>query len=273
MFTLKDPKQSRKYKMKPPIVIIGIGELGGVFAKAFLRSGHSVYPVTRAMHMIEVADQLPVPQMVLVAISEKDFHPVMDTIPDRWCSRLGLLQNELLPRDWEAHGIANPTVISVWFEKKKGMDYHALLPSPVYGPNAAIIAESLAGIEIPCKILSNENDLVFELVLKNVFVFTINIAGLALEGGTTTSMLWEKHQDLARDIANEIIDIQQSLTGAKFSRERLLEGFIEGVKGDPAHKCKGRAASGRLERVVKLADDAGLKLMTIRDIQRRLLVL
>jgi len=33
--------------MNPPIVIIGIGELGGVFARAFLYAGYPVYPVTR----------------------------------------------------------------------------------------------------------------------------------------------------------------------------------------------------------------------------------
>lgn len=256
--------------MKPPIVIIGIGELGGVFAKAYLKSGYPVYPVTRALSMAEAADHLPNPQLVLAAVAEKDFQTVMETLPDQWRRILVLLQNELLPRDWQTHHIDNPTVISVWFEKKKGMDHHVLLPSPVYGPNAQVIAESLAKIDIPCKILAGEDELVFELVLKNVFVFTINIAGLILEEGTTTSTLWQKHQQLARDIANEIIDIQQSLTGASFARDRVIEGFIEGIKGDPAHKCKGRAAPERLTRAVKLANEADLKIPTIRDIHRRL---
>ena len=256
--------------MNPPIVIIGIGELGGVFAKAFLRYGYPVYPVTRTMNMKEAADQLPDPQLVLVAVAEKDFHPVMETIPDRWRSRLGLLQNELLPRDWTAHGLANPTVISVWFEKKKGMDYHALLPSPVYGPNAAIIAESLAAIDIPCKVLAGEDELVFELVLKNVFVFTINIAGLVLEEGTTTSMLWQKHRKLALDVADNVIDLQEHATGKTFSRDRLKEGLLAGIEGDPNHRCQGRSAHGRLTRMVRFADDAGLKIQAIRDIRRRL---
>ena len=108
-------------------------------------------------------------------------------------------------------------------------------------------------------------------MLKNVFVFTINIAGLMLAEGTTTSVLWEKHQKLARDVANEVIDVQEFLTGRKFAREELIEGFLAGVEGDPHHKCKGRAAAGRLTRMVELADEAGLKIQTIRDIQRRAL--
>ncbi len=257
--------------MNPPVVIIGIGELAGVFAKAFLRGGYPVYPVTRKMNMAAEAENLPDPQLVLVAVAEKDFQAVMQTIPDSWRNRLVLLQNELLPRDWKAYAIANPTVISVWFEKKKGMDYNVLMPSPVWGPNAHVIAESLAKIDIPCNILTGEDELVFELVLKNVFVFTINIAGLIMEEGATTSMLWQKHQKLALEVADNVIDLQEQATGKTFSRERLKKGLLAGIKGDPNHRCKGRSAHGRLTRMVELADDAGLKIQAIRAIRRRLL--
>ena len=73
--------------MKPPIAIIGIGELGSVFAKAFLRNGYPVYPITRNMDIAEEAENLPAPQLVLAAVAEKDFHKVMQTIPDRWCKK------------------------------------------------------------------------------------------------------------------------------------------------------------------------------------------
>ena len=256
--------------MKPPIAIIGIGELASVFAKAFLRNGYPVYPITRNMNIAAEAENLPAPQLVLVAVAEKDFHKVMQTIPDWWRKKLVLLQNELLPRDWLAHEIDNPTVISVWFEKKKGMDYNVLLPSPVYGSEAELIAESLAGIEIPCNILSSADDLVFELVRKNVFVYTINIAGLILDQGTTTSMLWQLHEKLARDVARDIIVLQEFVTEKSFSRERLLDGLVEGIEGDPQHKCKGRSAPGRLSRVLETADQAGIAVPMIRDIQQRL---
>ena len=256
--------------MKPPIIIIGIGELAGVFARAFLRNGHPVYPITRGMNMIAEAENVPEPQLVLVAVAEKDFHPVMETLPDQWRNHLVLLQNELLPRDWETYDIENPTVISVWFEKKKGMDYNAILPSPVYGAMADLVAESLEQIQIPCKILPSQDDLLFELVLKNVFVVTINIAGLVLEDGTTTSMLWRKHQKLALDVADDVIDLQEFVTGKTFSRDRLREGLLAGIKGDPNHKCRGRSAHGRLNRAVQFAGDAGLKIQTINDIYQRL---
>jgi len=256
--------------MNQPIVIIGIGELGGVFARAFLRKGYPVYPVTRSMNIIDQADKLPHPELVLVAVAEKDFQAVMADIPAAWRNRIVLLQNELLPRNWEDYDIISPTVISVWFEKKTGREYKVLIPSRIQGPKAGLVAESLGGIGIPCKVLSGEDELLYELVLKNVFVFTINIAGLALAEGTTTEALWTRHNELARTIADEVIDVQQWLTKVTFQRKRLIDGMVEGIYGDATHKCKGRSAQGRLARVIETADKAGLQIPRIKDIREQL---
>jgi hypothetical protein len=255
--------------MNQPIVIIGIGELGGVFAKAFLHGGYPVYPVTRKMDIHEAAEGIPDPQLVLVAVAEKDFHSVMQTIPTRWRNLAGLLQNELLPQDWESYQIVNPTVISVWFEKKKGMDQNVLIPSRVHGPRAKLIADALAGIDISCEILATADDLIYEMVRKNVFVFTINIAGLVLSEGTTTETLWSQHNELALAVADEVIDVQEWLTGKTFDRNRLIDGLIEGINGDLHHKCKGRSARGRLQRVLTVAGEAGLKIPRLMQIQSK----
>jgi hypothetical protein len=261
-----------EHAMDQPIVIIGIGELGGVFAKAFLRGGYPVFPVTRRMNIEEAAENIADPQLVLVAVAEKDFGSIMRSIPAPWRNCICLLQNELLPRDWQSYHIEDPTVISVWFEKKKGMDYNVLIPSQVYGPGAKLIADALAGIDITCETLSTEDDLLHELVRKNVFVFTINIAGMVLPDGATTANLWARHNELALAVADEVIDVQQWLTGTSFDRKRLIDGLIEGINGDPQHKCKGRSAQGRLERVLDIADEAGLKIPRIRDIRARLML-
>ena len=152
--------------MNQPIVIVGIGEFGSIFTKAFLQKGYPVYPVTRSMNISDQADSIPQPELVLVAVAENDFKAVMATIPAAWRHCTGLLQNELLPRDWTAYDLSKPTIISVWFEKKKGREYKVLIPSRVHGPKAGLLAESLEGIEIPCKILSSEDELLYELVLK-----------------------------------------------------------------------------------------------------------
>ena len=106
----------------------------------------------------------------------------------------------------------------------------------------------------------------------NVFVLTINIAGLVLEKGTTTETLWTQHNELARTIADEVIEIQEWLTGATFQRKRLIDGLAEWIYGDPQHKCKGRSAQGRLTRVLGIADEAGLQISRIRELQARLML-
>jgi len=251
--------------MKPPVAIIGIGELGSVFARAFLHAGHPVYPVTRGMDISDTLTQIPAPALTLLAVTEKDLPGVLRQILPGSRENVGLLQNELLPGVWLSNGVVSPTVISVWFEKKKGMDTKALRPSPVYGPQAALIVDSLEGIGLPCRRLSNEDELLFELVVKNVFVYMINICGL--KTGGTTGTLWTEHSELARQVANEIIDLQEAVTATSFSRSGLMKGVAAGIKGDPEHKCMGRSAPGRLTRFISMADQAGVRAASIRAIQ------
>ena len=101
--------------MQPPVAIIGIGELGGVFARAFLRGGHPVYPVTRAMPLNRTLERVPAPAMTLIAVGENDLPGVLREMSPGQRSSLGLLQNELLPDVWQSHDVPHPTVVSVWF--------------------------------------------------------------------------------------------------------------------------------------------------------------
>ena len=86
-------------------------------------------------------------------MAEKDLHQVLNQIPAVWRDRLILLQNELLPHDWQQHELHNLTVISVWFEKKKGQDAKVIVPSPAYGPHAGLVHDALAHLDIPVQVL------------------------------------------------------------------------------------------------------------------------
>ena len=157
--------------MHPPVAIVGIGELGGVFARAFLHAGHPVYPVTRDIPLNETLDRIPTPALTLIAVGEKDLPGVLREMAPGQRTSVGLLQNELLPDTWQSNGVTDPTVISVWFEKKKGMDVKVLRPSPIFGPRADLMANALEGIWVPCRRLDSADELLKELVIKNVFVY------------------------------------------------------------------------------------------------------
>lgn len=252
--------------MKVPIVIIGIGELAGVFAKAFLRCGHPVYPITRDMNLANESQQIPSPELVLVTVQENELDPVLEQLPKSWRNKIGLLQNELLPRDWQRHHIENPTVAVVWFEKKKDLELTNILYSPSYGPNAQLISKALQKLEIPAPILKSEEELLHELVRKTVYILTVNIAGLL--NNCTVKELWFQHQPLAKEIAEEVIHIQESLSNTKLSQEKLINGMVEGIDDCPHRHCLGRSALTRLERALNYAQEAGIETPKLKEIYR-----
>ena len=250
--------------MKDPVVLIGVGEMGGVFARGLLRAGHPLYPLNRGDDADTLAAELPQPALVLLAVAEKDLHSSLEALPAAWKGRLGLLQNELLPRDWQRHGIDQPTVISVWFEKKPGQDVKVLVPSPVHGPQADLLVEALGSIEIPTLCIDREEDMLFELVRKNLYILTTNIAGL--ETGGTVQQLWGEHSSLMNRVFDDVLRIQEYLTGRNFDRDRLLAAVLEAFDGDPEHLCMGRSAPARLQRALQIAEEGGLEVPELQRI-------
>jgi len=249
--------------MSKSVVVVGMGEMGSVFARGFLRTGYTVHPVVRGVEMQAVADELPEPELVLIAVGEADLHEQLVKVPDAWKDRLVLLQNELLPRDWQRHSL-EPTVISVWFEKKKGMDSKVIIPSPVFGKHAQQVADALASIDIATTLLADETALLHELVLKNVYILTTNISGL--EVGGNVGQLWGENKLVAESVALDVIRLQEALTGKALDHQALLDGMIKAFDGDPEHMCMGRSAPVRLQRALMLAQQNNLSLSMLERI-------
>ncbi len=264
---LKTNKASKKMKTS---IVIGLGELGSIFATGLLKNGHQVVPVLREHSLTEIANTYPTPQSVWLCVAEKDIQTALRDIPTVWHDRLVLIQNELLPNDWQQHDIANPTVISVWFEKKAGKVAQVVLPSVVYGRLAAEVSASYAKLNLPIRTLKNESERLFELVVKNLYIQTTNIAGL-VAGGNTRELVEEHHQ-LMQAVAKEVIQLQEALTQQCFDHESLMQALITACYGDPHHNCMGRSAPTRLARAVALAEHYQLNLPTISDIAAQVTV-
>ena len=253
--------------MKKEIIVIGIGEMSGVFTRALLRAAYPIIPITREMKISEVQQRVSDPEMVLVAVGENDLSPVLQQIPNGWKDKIALLQNELLPQDWQKHDLINPTVISVWFEKKKGQDFKVLVPSPIIGPKAGIIKNALSLLEIPAWIVNDDKEMLFELVRKNLYILMTNISGLEVGGNVNT--LWDQHRDLALRVFDELLIIQNHLTQHNNDREPLIEAVVEAINGDLAHQCMGRSAPGRLARALDYAEKNHLNVTELKRISRQ----
>ena len=253
--------------MKSPIIVVGIGEIGSVIARAFLRIGYTVVPVTREMDMEQVSLDAQEPEAVVIAVGEADLHTTLKKIPSAWKSKLILIQNELLPRDWEMYDI-DPSVISVWFEKKKGQDVKVVVPSPVFGDKAELLSKALNALDIPTIILRTREQLTFELVRKNYYILTTNIAGL--KTGGTVGNLWEQYKEFASAVVDDVHEIQQSLVTQEIDKGSLIDAMLVAFNGDPDHTCMGRSATARLSRAIEIADHNSLEVPTLREIQRSL---
>ncbi len=252
--------------MKKPIVVLGIGELGSVFARSFLKNNYPVYPITRNSDIDELNKSID-PELILVCTGESDLQSALKSVPENWKDRVVMMQNELLPRDWEVHNFNNPTVVSVWFEKKKGIDSKVLISSPAFGPKAQILSASLALIGIPAHSVANEEELLFELVLKNIYILTTNIAGLAIETGATVDDLRKHHLELMRNVFTDVLKLQSALTGRAFSKDALEKGMIYAFEGDLNHVCMGRSAPARLDRALDLAKGFKLDVPSLEKIK------
>ena len=252
--------------MKKAVIILGMGEIGGVFARGFLKSGYPVYPVNRDTKIEDVLSEVKDPEVVVVAVGEKDIASILQDIPDQWKDRLVLLQNELLPCDWKTHNL-NPTVISVWFEKKQPKDYKVIIPSPVFGEKAQLIKDALNSINISVNVLDSEDELLKELIIKNLYILTSNVSGL--EVGGNVGELWNKHKEVALSVANDVLDIQFLLAEKELSREELIKGMVAAFDGDPEHNCMGRSSSARLDRALILSDKFGLASEKLRVIKQK----
>ncbi|HMA91078.1 MAG TPA: hypothetical protein VKP30_00260, partial [Polyangiaceae bacterium] len=130
-------------------IIVGMGELGSVFALALLRRGITVMPVLRSTPTEALATERREPGLCVITVGEDALAGVIDGSLRRYSDRWVLVQNELRPSEWERRGIAIPTVAIVWFEKKPGRDMRALVSTPVYGPKAPIVVSALSGLGLP----------------------------------------------------------------------------------------------------------------------------
>jgi hypothetical protein len=251
--------------LKEPVVIVGVGEIGTVFGAGFLRLGRPVFPVILGMNPVEVAERIGPVALALVAVREDDLHAVLDNLPPAWRDRIGLVQNELMPADWMRHGIENPTVAAVWFEKRSGKLPAPYFPSPVFGPGSELMIDALRANGLEAYGLSSPDELLYELVRKNLYIISKNIAGLAAPG--SVGELWQSHRQVFLQVAEDVYQIQEARAGVRLPRERLFQQFQSDVEALPDKGTAGGSARGRLARTLAQADAARLPVPALRAVQ------
>ena len=260
---------------------MGVGEIGGVLSTGLLRQGHTVVPWLRGQDSHDVTVRCPEPSMVLVAVREDGLPVALAAVPVAWRHRVALVQNELLPPDWLRHDVVAPTAAVIWFEKKPLKPLRALRSSPVAGPAAATLVAAIHSHGVPAHEVS-ASALPFELVAKNVFILTTNIAGLRYGG--VTGALCADHRAFVEVLLDEIIALEvgrlaadwADVAAAAVGREReelpvidrrgIAERFFDTCAAMPDHSLMGRSAPARLARARSTAARLELGCPTIDGI-------
>jgi hypothetical protein len=247
-----------------PIAVVGIGELGAALSTGSLRLGHPIVPILRGDRISERAPSDAL--MLLVTVAERDLDGVLDDIPPSLRDRVGLVQNELLRRDWERAGVIDPTVAVVWFEKKRGRIATAIRPTPIAGPHAELLVRALRSIDLPAEAIDRDA-LPDALVRKNLYVIGANLAGLIAPG--TTGELAREHRALTIDVLRDVLAIESARVGRTLAEEPLIARALADLELDPEHAATGRSAPERLARALARADAHGLEVPTLRRIARQ----
>jgi len=149
------------------------------------------------------------------------------------------------------------------------MDSKVVLPSPIWSPHARLVFDALVTLDLPSYLVDSIEEMTYELVRKNLYILTTNIAGLELPEGATVERLANDYSDLMNAVAEDVLIIQSALTGIEWEKESLIDGMLEAFNGDPQHKCKGRSAPARLQRALNIAKEKSLEVPTLEKIAQK----
>lgn len=249
---------------KNPCVIIGIGQIGQVFAVGLLRQGYPLFPINRGENPAEFADITTEPELILIAVGQENLATVLAALPDIWRHHIALVQNDLSPKHWQDAGIINPTLAALWFERRDNGAPRALLPTPIFGPKAAILAAALSEVRLPFRIVPSEDAMIFELALKDLFFLTTMIGGL--KKGGAVGVLWKNYRDLVLAVAEEVLSIEEVRFSMPLPRQALFERLAAAFDAAPDMIVTLENPGSRLLTLLDLAEKNHLKVPTLRDV-------
>ena len=245
------------------IAVVGMGQLGTLLSERARAAGQDVVELRRGQR---VQGEL---ERVLVTVGEDDLSPVLASLPERVRDRVVLVQNELVPDQWRAHGITRPTVAVVWFEKKKDKPARVVLPTPIAGPWAAPLVAMLEDAKLDATVI-DEALLPSALLDKNVYILVSNIAGLAAPPGTTTSELLELERlETTTRVFADVLEVESRRLALPIDADMAAAAMMRAFLADPTHVAAGRSAPLRLSRTLERAERLDLKVEALRAITKK----
>lgn len=249
-------------------LVIGMGELGKVFALGLLKLGITVVPILRTTPGSVLRAHQDTASVCLVCVGSAELPAVLDSAARIYADRLVLVQNDLHPSDWECRGLPLPTIAVVWFEKKPGREPQGLSSTVLFGPHADLLVGALQSQGILAHAEPDRERLTFELALKNLYVLTTNSVGLAVPGDVGT--LWHHHRALIERVLDDVLVLESALMEQPLPHQVLRLEFERLVLADPRHAATGRVARERLLGACAASRRMGTSTPALDEIARQL---
>jgi ketopantoate reductase len=245
----------------PDALVMGLGQLGQMYAGALLRLGFRVTPIVRSTAR---PLQLGVPPgtPVLLAVGEEQFDDAVKELQSaQWADHLILLQNEIFPASWKQWGVENPTVMAVWTNRKNGAAQVGLA-TRVSGPQADLVMRMHQALNIPCEKLTDESALNTELCAKYAFILTLNALGVAQ--ARTVSHWMQAEPGRVRAVLNDAVALSAARVDGYVDVARASARAREALEALSNLPTLGRTALPRVERAAHAARTLQMDLPALR---------
>jgi hypothetical protein len=242
----------------------GVGELGRWLGGAALRVGLRVTPLTRQSEPRETLAALPAETPILIAVGEDALEGVLAAIPHERAHDVLLLQNELFPGTWRAHGV-EPTVLVPWLLKKRGEPELVGRPSRLFGKHAALFAALHEVLGVPHVRVDEATALHQAIVDKYAFILAINTLGL-LKDRTLGGWLREDPRRVAA-LVHEAAQIGAARCEAVIDATASGEAALEAMRAMANIAARGRTARVRFERALRIARERGLSVPELEQVE------
>ena len=239
------------------LVVVGLGQLGRLFATGALARGVRVTPVLRGVDPGAVLAPLPdVP--ILLAVGEHDLEPVLRAIAPARRRDAILVQNETFPPDWRPL-VPDPTVAVVWLNAKPGRPLQVARSTAVRGRHAALVCALHAPLDVPCRLLDDDAQLARELVAKYALILAVNALGLRSD--ETVGTWLARDEPLVRRLVADARRLGEARLGDRVDDADAAEdAALEAMQALATMPARGRTARARVDRALALGRTLGVSL-------------
>lgn len=244
------------------LTVIGLGNLGRLYAGGALKAGRVVCPVNRGDDVVAALARSGPGDPVLVGVGEAALPAVCAALPAERRADAILVQNGLARPRMRELGVGGATLAVVWTLEKPSFARLESLPMGAYGPQATFMREATAAIGLRCATSGIEGstdagiDEGTDAAAKHAFILAINALGLVRP--ITVGEWLESDPARVDAFVAEGARLAGPMLGVQADPTKVAGRARAGMSGFGALPCRGRTALDRVDAARAFAATRGI---------------